>query len=184
MSYSKNPRSNIEYNDVSEGSTYKYDVAVSYDSHCKDLVKEIVLYLQSEKFEVFFDEDKRLELLSENLKAKLYQIYQNESLIKVLFITDEYLKNEFTLLEARRSLISAKENHRRLIIINFIGKELPTPYNNFAYLDGKLPADEIAYIIGERIRELKRRGGEEPQRATISVQNLNLIYNNEGDRYR
>lgn len=64
---------------------YKFDVAVSYDSHCKKLVKEVVMYLKSEKFEVFFDEDERAELLSENLKARLYQIYQNESLMKVLY---------------------------------------------------------------------------------------------------
>lgn len=67
------------------------------------------------------------------------------------------MKGEYILLEARRSLISAKEEHRRLIIINLIDRELPEPYYNFAYLDSNLSTDEIAYIIGERIKELKNK---------------------------
>lgn len=187
MDFLKNQRVNTEYNDIPKSDSYKFDVAISYDSHCKELVKEVAMYLKSEKFEVFFDEDERLEILSENLKAKLYQIYQNESLIKVLFITDRYLKSEYTLLEARRSLISVKENHRRLIIINLIGIELPEPYSNFAYLDGNLPTDEIAYTIGERIKELKNNYAckVKPPKASAGaktyIENINLIEQNRGN---
>lgn len=186
MNFSEKQSLNAGYGDIPESNKYKYDVAVSYDAQSKELVKKVVTFLKSENFEVFFDIDRKSELLSENLEAKLYQVYQNESLVKVLFVTDKYLKNEYTLLEARRSFISAKDNHRRLIIINFMGKELPEPYSDFAYLDGSLPADEIAYAVGERIRELKKECGSRVKAAEsrpdtkIYIENINSIGKNDG----
>lgn len=150
-----NSELNKRQNTRSETRHYKYDAAVSYDSHSRELVRKVVAYLKSDKHEVFFDLDKKSELLSEPLEPKLYQIYQNESLVNILFVTDAYLKNKYTLLEARRSFISAEQNCRKLIIVNFLGKDLPEPYNEYAYLDGSLPADEIAYMIDKRIKELK-----------------------------
>lgn len=177
---------NERHSDPSETKLYKYDVAVSYDSHSRELVKKVVTYLKSEKYEVFFDLDRKSELLSENLEAKLYQVYQNDSLVKVLFVTNKYLKNDFTLLEARRSFISAGENCRRLIVINFLDKDLPEPYSDFAYLDGALHADEIAYIIGERIKELKKEcynhvlPSEAGANTKVYIENINKIGHNTG----
>lgn len=186
MGFSGKHRQNSDCMNTFDNNFYKYDVAVSYDSCCKRLVEKVVAYLKCERFEVFFDMDRKSELLSENLETKLYQVYQNESLVKVLFVTAEYLENEYTLLEARRSFTSVKDNNRRLVIINFMGRELPKPYSDFAYLNGSAPADEIAYMIGERIKELRvncnneekvaeRKAGEK-----IYIENINLIDKNNG----
>lgn len=170
----------------STAKEYKYDVAVSYDSHSREMVRKVVTFLKCESYQVFFDVDRKSDLLSENLEGKLYQVYQNESLVKVLFVTDMYLGNEYTLLEARRSFTSVKDNHRRLIIVNLMGKSLPEPYNTFAYLDGNLPADEIAYWIGERVKELKRKNVHETKTkaeevcAKKIIGNINIIGQNNG----
>lgn len=170
----------------SKDNKYKYDIAVSYESHCRDIVRKVVTYLKSDHYQVFFDVDRKSELLSENLEGRLYQVYQNESLIKVLFVTGKYLENQYTLLEARRSFMSVEDNQRRLIIVNFMGKDLPEPYSTYVYLDGDLSADDIAYRIGERVKELKRECVTEPKAADKSpdagvyIKNMNKIENNNG----
>ena len=161
---------------------YKYDIAVSYENKSREFVKEVVDYLNIEGWKVFFDIEKKEYLLSEKLKPELYKIYQNESLVKVLFITEEYLKNEYTLLEARRSVSSVKNNYKRLIIINDIGENIPDPYKSYVYLDGNLPPDEIAYFIGQRVKQLKnmKYGEDEQESLKYSIKNIHIIEQNSG----
>ena len=92
---------------------YKYDVALSYESESEDFVREVSDILTAEGWNVFFALDRRKELLSKNLKSELYRIYQNDSLVKVLFVTDKYLRSQYTMLEERRALSSACENTER-----------------------------------------------------------------------
>ena len=162
---------------------YKYDVAISYESDSRKLVKEVVEYLKVEGFEIFFDEDRKMELLSENLKTKLYQIYQNESLIKVLFVTEEYMQSPYTLLESRSALRSIKDNFRRLIVINFLGANIQDEFKPYVYLKGDTDTDEIAYLICERVKELKDlTKGNGPERDTLfhEPNNVNIIGTNQG----
>lgn len=134
---------------------YKYDVALSYESESQNFVQEVFAILAKEKWNIFFAPDRKKELLSQNLKSELYQIYQNESLVKVLFVTDKYMQSQYTMLEKRRSLSSARENERRLIVVNFIGERLPEELEPFVYLEGDNFPDDIAFWISERIKELK-----------------------------
>lgn len=167
---------------------YKYDVALSYESELQDFVKEVSTILTAEGWNVYFALDCQREMLSENLKNKLYQIYQNESLVKVLFITDKYLQNQYTMLEKRRSLSSAHENERKLIVVNFIGERLPADLKSFVYLDGDNYPDDIAFWVGERIRELKatvlhhddmgKTGNE--KKTVLEVRQINVVTNTEG----
>lgn len=162
---------------------YKYDIAISYDSGNRKFVKEVVDYLKSDGLEIFFDVEKKLDLLSENLKNKLYQIYQNESLIKVLFVTEEYLKSPYTLLESRCALRSTKDNPRRLIVINFVGDNIQENFKPYVYVDGNTFADEIAYFVGERVKEFKGKPQENnTKKESIShgTKNLNLVETNHG----
>jgi len=172
---------------MNRGKKYKYDVAVSYESHSRNLVVKVVNFLRGEGWDVFLDVERQHEMLSENLQSSLYQIYQNESLIKVLFVTEEYLKNEYTLLEARRSFDSTRGNRRRLIVVNFM-EEIPEPYKDYVYLKDNLYADEIASFIGQRIRELKSAEEEAVENLPrseafcekTSQKNVNIIGNNYG----
>ena len=162
---------------------YKYDIAISYESNNRKYVKEVVEYLKSDGFTVFFDEDKKMELLSENLKTKLYQIYQNESLIKVLFVTEEYMKRPYTQLESRAALRSIKDNHRRLVVINFMDAHIPEEFKDYVYLKGDSSTDEIAYLISERVKEFKEcnQESEAKQESTFrGFQNINIVETNQG----
>lgn len=164
---------------------YKYDAVLSYESKSYDFVKKIADYLESEDRKIFFAPDRQQEMLSENLNNKLYQTYQNESLVKVLFITEEYLHSQYTMLEARCSLRSAKNNARRLIVVNFIGEKLPDELKPFVYIEGDTAMDEIAFLVNERIAELKKDSSRHEQekgekRAEIKINNMSFSQNNTG----
>ena len=133
--------------------------------------------------ECFFALDRRKELLSKNLKSELYRIYQNDSLVKVLFVTDKYLKSQYTMLEERRALSSARENIERLIVVNFIGENLPKELKPFVYLESNNFSDEIAFWISERVKELKTGKlvtEKENEKKVASQQSINIVSNNGG----
>lgn len=163
---------------------YKYDAALSYESESQDFVREISDILTAEGWNVFFALDRRKELLSKNLKSELYQIYQNDSLVKVLFVTDKYLQSEYTMLEKRRSLSSACENAERLIVVNFMGEKLPKELKPFVYLEGNSFPDEIAFWVSERIKALKTgklvMKKEEDAKRIAERQSINIVTNNGG----
>lgn len=165
---------------------YKYDIALSYQSKSEKLVQAVSNYLKSEGWNVFFAPNNKKELLSENLNSKLFQVYQNESLVKVLFITKEYLNSEYTQLELRRSLSSSQDNERRLIVVNFIGESIPEELKPYVYLEGTGCEDEIAFQISERVKELKgtksklEKTEQENEMFTCNIQNINYVKNNKG----
>ena len=96
------------------------------------------------------------------------------------------MENQYTLLEARRSFMSVEDNQRRLIIVNFMGKDLPEPYSTYVYLDGDLSADDIAYRIGERVKELRGecstdlKVADKSPDANVYIKNINKVENNNG----
>lgn len=145
---------------------YKYDAALSYESASRDLVRRVAGYLKSESWRVFFAEEEQQEMLSEPLREKLYQIYQRDSLVKVLFVTERYLQSEYTMLEKRCSLRGIENNARRLIVVNFMGKKLPEDLRDSVYLDGNTFADEIASFIGRRIAECRDQDASDTERST------------------
>lgn len=166
---------------------YKYDAALSYESESQDFVREISDILTAEGWNVFFALDRRKELLSKNLKSELYQIYQNDSLVKVLFITDKYLQSQYTMLEKRRSLSSVRENAERLIVVNFIGENLPKELKPFVYLEGNNFPDDIAFWISERIKELKTgklATKKEDMKRIAEGQSINIVSNKGGCIFR
>lgn len=162
---------------------YQFDVALSYEGKAEKFVQEVADYLIGEKWNVFFAPYYKKELLSENLKSELYQIYEKKSLIKVLFITERYLQSEFTRLEARRAVKSAEQDTRRLIVVNFIGKNLPEHLKKYVYLDYNVSTDEIADLVSGRVQELK--GADSTSEKALSNRApqggiFNYVENNNG----
>ena len=164
---------------------YFYDVAVSYQSETEKSVGKIVDYLLIEGWKIFFAPIKQDEMFSEKLHVKLYDIYRNKSLLKVLFVTEKYLKSEWTQLEMSVAMESTKNEERRLLIVNFLNwGALPEKLNQYVYVDGnKYREHEIAGIISKRLRELvgsenfdERKGQESGDCINKSV----IIQNNDG----
>ncbi len=162
---------------------YKYDIALSYEGESEKLVQEVADYLISEKLRVFFAPYYQRQMVSQNLKSELFQIYQNESLIKVLFVTKKYQQSQYTQIEKRRAVSSTINENRRLMIVNFLGENLPEDLKKFVYLNGNIPTDEIADFIMARVKELKNnRSSEAEQDITDSgskYKNVNFVENSK-----
>lgn len=137
----------------------KYDIAISYKSALNQEASRIADYLMADGWKVFFAPIEQQELLSEKLHKKLYEIYKNESLLKILLIDDAYLMGEWTQLEKRVSLESSKHDRKRLLIVNYTGDVLPDELNVLVFLDGtRLHEDEIAVIATERLEQMQKQG--------------------------
>jgi len=166
-------------------NNYLYDVAVSYQSEAERSVEKVVDYLQVENWDVFFAPARQAEMLSEKLHAKLYDVYKNKSLLKVLFVTEKYLESEWTQLEMSVAIESTRNENRRLIVISFLEKDfLPEELKQFVFLDGrKYYEHEMAGFISKRLQELTVRKEADSGKRTESKDGINksvLIHGNYG----
>lgn len=136
---------------------YEFDVAISYKSEMEEKAVKLVDYLTADGWRVFFAPGRQQELLSQKIYQKLYDVYKNRSLMKVLMISESYLSSEWTLLEKRVSMESTKDDRQRLVIVNYTDHTiLPGDLSPLHYLNGKkLYEDEIAAIVTERIRQYR-----------------------------
>lgn len=161
---------------------YEYDVAISYKSEIENKASKIADYLRADGWKVFFAPIEQQELLSEKIHQKLYDIYKNKSLMKILLISDSYLSGEWTSLEKRVSLESTKEERKRLLIVNYTDQIiLPGELGPLQYLNGqKLQEDEIASVITERLKKyLTDYVGEKTEELEHTGKSVNII-NNHG----
>ncbi|MDE6941938.1 MAG: toll/interleukin-1 receptor domain-containing protein [Lachnospiraceae bacterium] len=142
---------------------YYVDIAISYKSEMEKTAKRIKDYLVKDGWNVFYAPASQQEVLSENIHQKLYSVYKNESCLKVLLISASYLEGEWTSLEKRISLESTKEDRKRLLIVNYIERDLlPEELRALVCLDGrKMREDEIACLITERLNMIYNKDKEE-----------------------
>lgn len=148
---------------------YQYDVAISYASEIEKEIQKLVYYLEAEELKVFFFPQEQRRLLSENPYKTLYKIFEKESLVKVLFITEGYLNSEWTKLERRRAISSARENPRCLIVVNGIGEKLDEELKKYTYMNLPEYMDEAASWIVERVRELKNLKGSKTDKNASNI---------------
>lgn len=158
----------------------KYDIAISYKSEIEGKASKLADYLKADGWKVFYAPLEQEELLSEKLHQKLYEIYKNESLMKILLISDTYLASEWTALEKRVSLQETREQRKRLLIVNYTDNDIGEELKELVYLDGrKMYEDEIAAIATKRLRKFLEENFSEaaaPEKGKSSV----TINNNHG----
>lgn len=150
---------------------YKYEVALSFASEIESIVREVAEFIQAAGHSVFFFPEQQRDMISENVLRKTYQIFQKESFIKVLFITEAYKTSRWTQLEKRCALSSTKNQCKRLIIVNFLGEQIEADLKELIYIDGnKKETDEIAAIIDARITELgqEETGGKTKEKKIMT----------------
>ncbi len=142
---------------------YYYDIAISYKSEMAKTVEKIYDYLVKDGWNVFYAPARQQEILSEKIHQKLYNVYKNESCLKVLLISASYLEGEWTSLEKRIALESTKKDRTRLLIVNYIERDLlPEELRALVCLDGrKMREDEIACLITERLNMFYNKDKEE-----------------------
>jgi hypothetical protein len=153
-----NDKRGIMRKDTNEGDkmNYKFDVALSFSYDMEKEVQKVADFLEAAGLQVFFYESRQNELFSHDLDKKTYQIYHEQSLVKVLFVTELYGKRKYTQLEKRLSVDSTKFQKERLIIVNYLGKDIEAEFGTVIYIEGnKKTLDEIAMIVQQRVMDIK-----------------------------
>lgn len=134
-----------------------YDVVISYQNEKFTEAKKIYDYLKVEGLNVFFAPENQQEMVSEKLHTKLYDLYKNQSYLKLLLVSPQYLTSEWTQLEKRMALESTKNDNKRLVIVNYTGENLLDELSVFTYIDGEdKTEDQIAAFVIERLRDSNR----------------------------
>lgn len=161
---------------------YDYDIAVSYQSEMEKTAERIYDYLVKDGWNVFYSPARQQEVLSEKIHQILYDVYKNKSYLKVLLISETYLEGEWTSLEKRVSLESTKEDRKRLLIVNYIDRNLlPEELRTLICLDGrKMKEDEIASLITRRLKKYLNEDAEKNMQSSMKRGNLqsSVIINN------
>lgn len=162
--------------------SYKYDVAISYQNEIEDTAAKIADYLRRENLQVFFAPERQLEILSENLHEVLYDTYKNQSLIRLLLVSDLYLTSEWTQLEKRVSQAENPSDMKRRIVVDYtVNQELPKDLKKLVYIDGnKLYEDEIASLVSQRVKDLKNENEEQTKSEKGGPLQNKIIQNNYG----
>lgn len=158
-----------------------YDVAISYQNEKLRSAQKIYDYLTAERLSVFFAPESQQEIVSEKLHRKLYDLYKNQSFLKLLLISPQYLKSEWTQLEQRMALDSTREDNSRLILVNYTRRSLPGKLSEFAYINGmEKTEDQIAAFVSERVKSLHRQPDSKPHAQTRRQAAQYTINNNHG----
>lgn len=127
-----------------EERTYQYDVAISYASEQEQYVSRVYKILKMERISVFFAPNREEEFLGRDMITEFYEIYRYKSRYVACFISEEYLKKDITMHEAKTDLLRQKEEKRNCLI--------PVCWGT-ARLDGLDP--DIHYLNGDRLREVE-----------------------------
>ena len=135
-------------------SDYSYDVALSYASEQESLVRRVAKLLKFEGLRVFyapFDEGK---FQGDDMIARFYKIYRYESRYVAAFVTDDYLRKDYTMHEAHSAMFRERdEDGCPLIPILFGDASLPELDPDIC----RIHADELQAVdIADKIRKIVR----------------------------
>ena len=83
----------------------KYNVAVSYASEQRSYVERFVKRLHSLKLQVYYDRDEQAQMVGKILDQELHKIYIQQSRHCVLFLSNEYIKNQLPATSRRLSCL-------------------------------------------------------------------------------
>jgi len=126
------------------GSPFSYDVAISYASEQERTVSRVVSILKMDGFRVFFAPDRESEFTAEDMIAQFYRIYRYESRYVAAFVTEDYLRKDITMHEAKTAMLRRREEGRSCLIPIYFEK---------AMLPGLNP--DINFIRGDGLREVE-----------------------------
>lgn len=127
-----------------EKRAYTYDIAISYASEQERYVSRVCKILEKERIKAFFAPNREEEFVGRDMITEFYEIYRYKSMYVVCFISEEYLKKDITMHEAKTALLRQKEEKRNCLI--------PVCWGT-AWLDG-LDKD-INYLNADRLREVE-----------------------------
>jgi len=151
---SKNQR--IEKN-LTPSSIKRYDVALSYASEDRAYAESLAQSLRQRGVKVFYDRYEKAALWGQNLYTYLSDLYQNQALYSVLFLSQHYASKLWTSHERKAAQARAlKEQGEYILPIRLDDTKIPGLLPTVAYLSWPPEtAESIADAVVEKLRSQK-----------------------------
>lgn len=132
---------------------YQYDVAVSFSGDIRDIVDEFSHVAEKKGLNVFYDSDKQAQLWGTDLRKKLSEVYSNEALYMVVFLSEAYPERDWTNFElAIGKSASDKRTSEYLLPIRVDDVNIVGISPTVGYLDiRKQTIEEIVEILVRKV---------------------------------
>ena len=134
-----------------------FDIAVSYASEQREYIEKFVNFMEKKKLKVYFDRNEQAHMVGKLLHEELVRIYSQENLIRVIFLSNEYIKKPYTKLEAETILAENVHDKNKMFIFKFDDITYPGLNRNMLYssITEYPDAKEYAKLIYAAIKNLK-----------------------------
>lgn len=148
----------LDINDVKSriqlrSSQYPYDVAVSFAGDVRATVEEFVRALKDRGLSVFYDFDQQAQLWGKDLRVKLSEVYANEALYMVVFLSKAYPERDWTDFELSIGKAAAeKRTNEYLLPLRLDDVDVVGIHSTIGYIDlNQAGVERTAEILAEKV---------------------------------
>ncbi|KAF1728905.1 MAG: TIR domain-containing protein [Pseudoxanthomonas sp.] len=136
-------------------SEYPYDVAVSFAGDVRATVEQFVSALKARGLNVFYDFDQQAQLWGTDLRVKLSEVYAEEALYMVVFLSDSYPTRDWTDLELQvGKAAAAKRTDEYLLPLRLDDVNVVGIKSTIGHLDlNDIGIDQAADILAEKVSQ-------------------------------
>lgn len=132
---------------------YPWDVALSFAGDVRPVVHEFATALKSRGLSVFYDFDQQIQLWGKDLRIKLSEVYAEEALYMVVFLSESYPTRDWTDLELSVGKAAAEKRPEEYLLplrldnVNVVGIK-----STIGHLDlYEIGIENAADILAEKV---------------------------------
>lgn len=139
---------------MATSKSYPYDVALSYAGEDRVYAEKLADALKLRGVKVFYDKYQKSNLWGKNLYTHLSDLYQNQALYCVMFLSKFYVDKVWTNREREAAQARAMSENREYILpIRLDNTEIPGILSTISYLDlHEETPDSVADMILEKLK--------------------------------
>jgi hypothetical protein len=138
---------------------YKYDIALSFAGEDRPYVDQVAHLLREKGIVVFYDNFEEENLLGKNLYDYLSDLYANQALFTVMFISKFYAQKLWTDLERQAMQSRAfRERQEYILPIRFDDTKIPGLLDIIAYVSANNYTPERLADLLEKKLKMQKNG--------------------------
>jgi hypothetical protein len=138
-------------------ATYNYDIALSFAGEDRSYVSQVAQLLQDKGIKVFYDSFEEEHLLGKNLYDYLSDLYQNQAMFTIMFISEYYAKKLWTNHERQAMQSRAfREQQEYILPVRFDDTKIPGLLDTIGYLSlANRTPEQLVGLIEKKLNARK-----------------------------
>lgn len=152
---------------------HRYEVALSFAGEQREYVRAVNDYLKARQVKTFYDEDQDMALWGKNHTEELPRIYARDSLLVVMFVSEQYVEKRWPRHE-RRAILTEQTQREGQYLLPVEFDDVPVPGLDPAIhrlKAEKFDPERLAKLICQQLVEL---GVREPEPSGFQINLTNL----------